>query len=341
MADHSYTSDTDLNVLTRDFLQKTIKKQVFLRGPLVTRMMLDGRMTQKGGIKKTITVKDVQGTSEVQTYLPTDTLTSATVNRRNFARFDLQYMQTPIRWTIEERVKNINADNSAKVADLLAAKVEDAWDATFDKMQEMIYDPNTTEGATNTKVLSLQTALTHDRTYGALPRSTTATNEWWQGRSPNGSYTDQATAAAPTIPNFRAWRDISDRYNDRPASSKIVVCGDTMYREWLAAAESRHINTSKPGPTASYGHESVIIDGVEFIKDKYLGADSTRAKYFFYLDTSTWHYEVDKDRNFKMEDAFWQPNIDGGSDFWLQRIIVAHRFYCDQPNANMYLSNVS
>ena len=341
MATHTYDTSTDLNVLTRDFLRKTIKKQLFLRSPLVTRLAIDGRMTQKGGIKETITVKDVQGTSEVQVYGVNDALTSAVVNRTNHFRFGLSNMQTPIRWTIQEKVENINADNSARVADLLTKKVEFAWDATYDKMQELIYDPSTTESAATPTLLSLQTALTHDRQYGGVTRSTTATNEWWQGRSPAGTYTDQATAAAATIPNFRAWRDVCDRYNDRSGDSKIVVVGDALYRQFLAAAESRHINTQGAGKTAEYGHESIVIDGVEFVKDKYLGANSTRAKYFFYLDTSTWNYEVDKDRNFKMTDGFWQGQVDGGADYWVQRIMVIHRFFCDQCNANMYLSNVT
>ena len=341
MATHTYDTSTDLNVLTRDFLASTIKKQLFLRSPMLARLLLDKRMTQEGGIKKTITVKDVQGTSEVQVYGVNDSLTSSVVNRRNHVRFGLYLMQTPIRWTIEERIQNINADNSAKVADILAAKVDDAWDATHDKMQALLYDPNTTEGASNKKMLSLQTALTHDRTYGGLSRSTTATNEWWQGRSPGDSYTDQATSVDADIPNFRKWRDICDRYNDTMASDRLVVCGDAQYREWLAAAESRNVNTSKPGKLAKYGFESVEIDGVEFVKDRYLGANSTREKYFFLLDMNTWHYEVDKDRNYKLTDAVWQGSIDGGADYWLQRIAVAHRFYCDKCNSNMYLSAVS
>jgi len=339
MASHSYDVSTDLNVLTRDFLNATRQKAVFLRSPLLAKMFDSGRMTQKGGIKETVTIKYKQGFSEVQEYGTNDPLTSSVVNRRTMARFGLTKMQTPIRWSIDEVTQNFNAVDSARVANLLTEKVDDAHDATRDQLQDRLYRAATTEGGDIMN--SLQTALTHDRTYGGLTRSTTATNEWWQGRSPDGSYTDQAGALAPNIPNFRAWRDVCDRYNDNPSSSKLVVCGDSMYRQFLAAAESRSVNTSKPGPTVKYGHESVIIDGVEFLKDKYLGADSTRAKYFFYLDVPSWQYEVDKTRNYKMTDAVWQGAMDGNADYWVQRIMTVHRFICTAPSRNMYLSNVS
>ena len=341
MATHSYDNSTDLNVLTRDYCADTIIKQLFLRSPMVTRLLLDKRMVQKGGIKKTVTVKKSQPTSHVQAYGPNEALTSAVVNTKSHVRFGLYRFQVPIRWTIEEVEQNVNADNSARIADLVAERIDDCWDAAKDKLQEWIYDPDTTEAASNKKLLSLATALTADRTYGGLSRATTATNEWWQGRSPAGSYTDQATAAAPDIPNFRKWRDIVERYNETSAGNLVVIAGDAQYRKWLAAAESRNVNTKTPGGVAKYGHTSCMIDGVEFIKDKYLGADGTREKYMFLLDTSTWNYEIDKDRNYKLTQPFEQHKIDGGADYVIQRIMTSHRFYCDKCTGNMYLSNVS
>lgn len=93
--------------------------------------------------------------------------------------------------------------------------------------------------------------------------------------------------------------------------------------------------------TANVGFNKMFIDGHQIVDADYLEGNSTTNKWVFLLNMETWELHFNKARNFKMTPFKWQAENINGTDTYLSRLLVCGNLICKQPNANMWLSNVS
>jgi len=243
-------------------------------------------------------------------------------------------------------------------------------------LAQLVYSSmeDTEEGARNTRVQGVFSALVENGTYATIVRSGSTTNEWWQ----SADYANWDTAYQITKNNISTWMNFVAEFADDP-QDLMVVLGTTLYDALQSEFEASNTYIQK-GTLASQGFESMEYKGIEIAKDYWLeqmlpgtfthgpnagtpGADAglsgtsgeTGAKIALVLDMSTWHVQYwpatdpgdaqtmtdDWAGYIEVTEPFDQSKIIGGVEKWVRRFKYKLALTCDNPNRNLLRANVS
>ncbi|HUX01772.1 MAG TPA: phage major capsid protein [Phycisphaerae bacterium] len=333
---------TNINSACRDMWEKTVVSQVFMKNPLVVRMMAQKRVWVGG--KQLAFPIDVATFEDVaQSYGYNDVLTNQDVEYLKAPKFDWKLFQVPVQYSIEEELKN---DGPDAILDLVGSKVEKAQEGARLKMRAMMYDPDNTEAGTAFESICL--ALDHSRTYGGLTTATTTTYPLWNGASLAGTYADRATAITPSLSNFRKLLACCQRRMQAPPGEWLAITSDTIFQSLQEDAARFRVYTTDGSLLYKHGFNAMVLDGCEVVSDSYLeitpstGAiNSTRQKYFFLLHIPSWELKFHPRRAFRFTGFKWQGDQVNGKDFKLGRILNAGNLVTRKPNASIWRSNMS
>lgn len=328
----------DLAAATRDAFHKTVIEEVFCPIPIVSMLIENGRVSWTGGEYIKRNVKTANGKSNAQNYFPNEPLTVGTASRLQTPKFGWKYKQMPLSYQVQDFIGNKYANEEERLLDIVAFITEQGQEDMMLSLQDDLWSTSNSES--DRAIEGVVLALTHDNTYGGLTRATTVTNEWWQGASISGDYDDNDTARSVSLSTWRSIIDTVNKYRKRKANRLYAFCGSTIFRALQSVAEARDVNAYKGLTLARYGHTGVMLDNVEVVQDFYLDQQE-RDDEIVVLDPSTWEFRVHEQRNFEMTPFKWQGDVAGGTDEWLARILLAGNLVCWQPNANIYLSNLS
>jgi hypothetical protein len=317
--------------------------EVFKKTALFAMFKARRRMSIRGGSSIKYTVKMATNESLGQAYFPGEPMTVGSKTIFANPEFKWKYTQQPVRYGIREQIENKGGKDTAPV-DLVKELVKAGHEGARLFFANAFYAVNTTGSDAGAPFQSVVDALDITCTpYGGIARTAAseATNNWWLGATPNGLWTDQDTAASPSISNFRIWKDRVRTYGD-PANKLFVVCGSSIFRSFKSQAESRTEYT-REGSELKYGFDTMVLDNVEFVCDPYLDilTVGTTDKYLFILDPETWEFRLNDERAFTFTGFTWQGDQAGGVDEYLARIMCTGNLVCKKPNANMFLSNVA
>lgn len=333
---------TNINSTTLDLWKKSVVPQVFMKIPMVARMLAQKRVFIGGkALKAPVSMDTLE--SVAQEYTPNQALTNQDKTILHAPEFGWKYFQVPLQYDITEKLQN---NGEAAIINLLAHKVQKGQEAARLKIREMMYNATNTEASAAFESINL--ACDHSRTYGGLTTVTTTTYPWWNGASTAGTYADRATAITPSISNFRVIYDCARRFTDSMPGDYLCVTSDTIFRSLKEQCERHNIYTTKASILNKFGFNAMMIDGVEVVADPYLevtpatGAlNTTRQKYFYMLNIATWELRFAPSRAFSFTGFTHQAKQVDGHDFWLGRIMSAGNLMCWQPRANVWKSNMS
>jgi hypothetical protein len=198
----------------------------------------------------------------------------------------------------------------------------------------------------------LTDALDHDKAYGGLARTVgSSIRTWWQGASYAGTYADRNTARTASIATFRTMLPACMRYlGEEKASQFLNVSGTSIFNKFRGQVEATG-DTGKYSDTklGKYGFRTIEVDGVEFVADSWLDTDpwgsssgEQTSKWDFLLHVPDWELRLFPGRDLTRMTAFeYQGKQAGGFDKYLARIFVKGNMVCYQPNASMWLSQMS
>jgi len=337
----------DLDEATRELWLRTVEAEVIQKDPLLNRLLARRQITWRGGTKikrpvDTDEYTDIHGGSTIaQSYAPNEQLRGGSKDVLQTPEFNWKFFQIPVEYTAEERVKNHLAGDW-QIVDLAEFRVAKAQRAARTHLKQMIYEAGSATSDSDIGFQGLADALTHDLTYGTIPRSGTTTNKWWQGASITGGYDDYNTARSPSIANFRKAKAACMLYSDAEGPGDLmVITSSTIFQALQSEAETMHIYSRDGSEMAKQGFNAMVLDGVEIVEEPYLEISPTRRKYFFVLNLATWELRLFPERSFELTPFVWQGELANGYDKWLARILVAGNLVCWKPNANLFNSNWS
>jgi len=331
-------ANTNVEYTTKDLWKRTIASQVILRNPLMAALFLARRFSWEGGKSITRSLAKATAESLVQDYTVGTPLTSQRKTYLTNAYFLWKFKQLPVVLTVEEKLYNMGGGDTAPV-DFSAFLVQEAQRSMRLKLRTDAYGAGADGGAA---FQGLNSALVHDATYGTISRGTTVTNSWWQGASMDETFADQGDANTVSIDLTDKMMDAVTRKETVAPSRWLYICGEAIYRNLKKFVRAKRIDT-QTGMLAKFGFQSFTIDGVEFVKDPYLitGQLTDAHKRFYLIDLNCWEYRIHPQRSFLWTGMTWQGNFTNGADEDLGRIMLMGNLVCWQPNANIYLSNVS
>jgi len=332
----------DISVLTRDMFMRTIAEQTFYTSPILAAMFENNRMNWEGGenIEFPVNTDNQAGVDLVQAYPDGDTpLTNGVRYPHAKATVPYAKWQIPIEYDVDEYLANVEGGNESKLIDIVKTRVANSHEWHNQYLIDRLYKTTSTEA--DAHINSVVLACSHDRTYeGITTDISSSANTYWQGASIAGSYADSATDYGYTIDTIRRAWDTIAKYRRDNQIRPLCIVPTSAFRKLRREAESKAL-LSGMGGLAKYGFSSMMIDEkVEVTADKWLENES-RTSDFFMLDVNTWEMRMHKDRNLKMLDFEYQGNKPGGLDKWTSRIMCMGQLLCKQPNANLYLSNLS
>jgi len=357
--------NANINVLVHEAYKKGIIAQQWMAMPLMAALLERRRVTWTGG-DNIMAIQDVNELNDhMQAYGEGEGLS---VKRSTFldrAYWDWKFAQLPIAYTMKEYVKK---GGGYSEADLVKLLVEKSQRATRIGIYRMILGaPATdklgtastaytiysdTEGTDDSKGFqSLRHALTHGTgattKHGHVARDySESLAPWWESAdldgwsSTAGIQTNACEASIDTV--RKAIDEVQTFVPGAKASDWIMLFGPAIHRKLKSWVEAKKIDTDK-GSLAKYGFDSFTIDGVQCVKDNFL-KDSVIADsdtWFFLLYLPSWEFRLHPERSYKFTDFKWQGDRAGGADEWVARILLAGNFVCHQPNANMFLTNMT
>jgi len=355
------STNANINATTKDFWIRSAKDQIFMRMPVLARMVLDKRVVWKGGKSITRPVVKAEMDELSQSYIANQQMTAHKKTMLDTPYFLWKYNQTPLSYDVKEWTENIVGGSSdTQVINFLKFLVEKGQRAARIKLYRMFYGMGTTaaglynsldtqtEGA-GANFQSCRQALTHDLQYGHLTRTDTTVNDWWQGGSlgtisGTSRNADWDTAIDASIHSFRLAMQAVTNYTDGAKPGEyLCVMGPVNFLKLKEQVEARHIYNVSGSTLAKYGFNAFMLDGVEVVEDPWLTAGKITggASFFFLFHMPDWELRILPQRNFKLGDFVYQGNIANGYDQWLARIFLTGNFICWQPNASMHLSAMS
>ena len=348
---------TNLYNLTRDLIEKSLTNEVYLRTAFLDELNKRKRITAGGRTLQFPVIKDTMQ-SLAQAYSMKEPLTSSQKSITETASFNWKYVQLPIEYDGDVEIQNLNAASEEKIYDVAEMLAEQALYGMNLKMQDMMFSGGsatlTDYNDTGKNFNSITSALYLDTTYGGLSRahvdSATGTNDWWQAAQPGtgglgtifgSDFTtiSQTVAANLTIANFRSWVVKVQRFIKKKDDIMCVMC-PTLFNKLKAECQANMIYQGATD-TAKVGFNKMFIDGHQIVDADYLEGNSTTDNWVFLLNMESWELHFNKARNFKMTPFKWQAENIYGTDTYLSRLLVCGNLICKQPNANMWLTNVS
>lgn len=351
-------ANANLTATTRELWERTLVNEVYYAMPLYAALLDQQKRAWINGTKLKRTVIKAEMDSLAQSYDTNDALTSGKTTIYDTLEFPWKMWQLPVSYNIED-VQNTGGGDAAPV-DLVTGLVEAAKHGARVELYNMTYAaPTTTYTPDVTKkgFLGLSDALDHGLTsgwstaYGGKTRTSTsvATNNWLMSASVDGAFTDQDTNMTASIANFRKIRSVCGQYAPGSKPNEwLAICGSALFQGFQSQIEARHMYM-RTGETqlASYGFNTLSIDGVEMVEDTALNlnlASGTSAttpynytpEWFFMLHKPDWELRFHPDRAMKLTDIVWQGEQTGGKDEWLARILARGNLVCWKPRASCW-----
>jgi len=342
---------SDLTETTRELFIRSLVDAVHMRTPVLEDLQRRRQISFSGGtaIERLVSYDNLDDLMQV--YEPNDALTDGKKNILATPSFTHRYGQLPLRYNVEEKLKNHHADKEIQKLNLAKFLVTKGHDAVKLFLSAQIFNTGSTTGIADGDKSSMQSivsALGHDVTYGGLARALggPGTRDWWQGCDGSGLIAEvgtstQGDAKNITINNLRKWIYETDVYHymDGMDNLQVFLC-PTLYNKLRAEMESKVIYN--PGLKQKQGITSMYLDGgIEIVSVPYLQTSSTMRSWVFIMNMKWFELRIHTERNFNLTPFVWQGDRSNGHDFWLARIMWAGNFVCWKPNSSLWLSNVS
>lgn len=360
-------SNTNLANTTRDLWLPSAQPETVEKNPLLARLILDGQVeeNERGEgtyIKKTVTYGDAADLAEW--YGMNDPLGAGSETFTDALHVTWNYIHSST--TIPANVYHQNQGGSQMV-DLAGNIVERIQQGLKIKLRRGLYDVSDTSSLdSGEKPQSVCRALDHgDDTadpgysYLGLTRDlSTETNDWFQSadlstdffRSDTKTSTQDDSQTA-SIKLFRqAYSAVKRNTEDEDARKYMVLVGPDLYRKFQSAVGAYDANTNVGPMARAYGFTTFSIDGVEFVEDGTLMANTNEysshdgggpGNWLFLFYIPSWMFFKHPDRSFTLEGPYWQAEQEGGYDRFLWRSLLTCATACFKPNQNMWLTNVS
>ena len=337
-------ANANVTATTRELWERTRVNEVYYSMPLYAALLDQQKRAWINGtaIKRSVIIDQMD--SLAQSYSVNDALTSGKKTIWATIEFPWRYWQLPVTYNIEDE-QNTGGGDAAPVS-LVDGIIEAAKHGARVKLNKMTYaQPSTTK----TDFQGLTDALDHDATYGGKTRTTTTVNTWFQGRSLAGNYTDQNTNITASIANFRKLRGVCQQYapGNKP-NEWLAIMGTDIFQAFQSQIEARHMYMrTGETPLATYGFNTLGIDGVEFVEDPSLNLDLNGGttssgdftkEFFFLLHKTDWELRFHPERAMSLTDFVWQGEQTGGKDEDLARIMAKGNLFCWKPNASIWKS---
>lgn len=340
----------DLSIATREYINRTLKHEVWWKMPIFEALEQRNKIIQSGGtdIRRPVVMDTIE--SLAQSYSANDVLNDEAKETLAQPIFTWKLMQLPLRYPATWEIQNAHADNDTQVVNLIKFLGEQGQDGIRRKMTAMMYNSGTTTPATDggEPFQSLISALNHDTTYGTLSRSFSGgTRDWWQGSDPAGlnqtvTSSSQDASYNISVANLRKWiYETSVAHWMKDKNDILVVMCPTLFNKLRAEMESK-MSYKPTGDTQRQGFNKMLLDGnITIADDPYLQKTSTTKTWLFILNLSDWDMYISTARNFKVTPFEWQGKQTNGVDVYLARILVAGNICCWKCNGSMWLSAVS
>jgi len=350
----------NLSTITRDILSRTIETQVFRRLAFLDELQKRTQIVTRGG-------KNIEGIADyaevddlAQAYNIDEQLTDGEKTSLVKPSWKWKKVQLPMKYDGDVEIQNINAGDEEQLVDLAEYIVNKAQRGIKIKLEKMLanngtatFDADYADDGKNFQ--SFVHALLHEDTattgkYGTLTRDISAgLRNWWQGADPGSIFQNiaegtaatstQGTAVDLNMANIRKWIIPVQHSIEQKKDLMIVMC-PTLFNKFKAELMS-YMMYEGATTTANVGFNKMIFEGHQIADWDFLETTATMKKWVFVLNLATWELHFNKARNFKMTPFKWCGDLPGGFDFYLARILLAGNFKCAQPNANMFLTNVT
>jgi len=350
----------NLSTITRDLVQRTIHEQVYRRMAFLDELQKRSQIITSGGK----TIKGIADYAEVddlaQAYSTDEQLTDGEKTTLTMPYWNWKKVQIPMKYDGDVEIQNLNAGKEEQLVDLAEYIAKKATIGIRIKLEKMVangggaaYDAEYSDGGNSFN--SMVHGLLHEDTattgtYGHLARDISAgLRNWWQGADPGSIFQNiaEGTAASSTqgtavdlcMANLRKWI-IPVQHSIQAKKDLMIVCCPTLYQKFKAEMMS-FMQYEGAKDTADVGFNKMYFDGHQFVDWDYLETSAVMKKWVFVLNLATWQLHFNKARNFKMTPFKWCGDLPGGYDFYLARILLAGNCFTTQPNANMFLTNVT
>ena len=323
-----------LKVDTQIFYTKTIVDQIEARYPVVKKMKKSNIKIWTGGSEVQMPIT-YERNNQTQHYAKGEQMGSSTESKRSYAKHELVYTQTPIKYDVEDFTEN---NGSQVTIDTIAAEVEAAQMGQIYTLSQNgygIYDGSTLQASapTSKQPLSLNAALTHDTTYngienyGGITRG--AQTDYFNGVSGDGTNTAVDSAVGVSYSQWDFMVDSCLKHGAK-RSSLMAVCGADLYLKWKSLVRAKESGLTASSDMFKVGFAAFSIDGVDIVLD-----DNCPASTFYMLDMDSWMWYISSKRNFLVTDFKWQGEQNDGIDEWLSRVLIAHTgLVCNKPRNN-------
>lgn len=350
----------NLSTITRDLVSRTVHAQVYRRLAFLDELDKRTRIITHGG--KTITsIADYAEVDDLaQAYAIDEQLTDGEKTTLIKPSWKWKKVQIPIKYDGDVEIQNINAGKEEQLVDLAEYLAKKAMRGMRIKLERMLaqdgtatFDADYNDDGKNFQ--SLVHGLLHEDTattgkYGTLARDISAgLRNWWQGADPGSIFQNiaEGTAASSTqgtavnldMANIRKWIIPVQHSIEKKKDLMLIMC-PTLFNKFKAELQS-YMMYEGATDTADVGFNKMYFDGHQFVDWDYLETSATMKKWVFVLNLATWELHYNSARNFKMTPFKWCGDLPGGFDYYLARILLAGNCFTNQPNANMFLTNVT
>jgi hypothetical protein len=350
----------NLSTITRDLVRRTIHTQVFRRLAFLDELKKRTQIVTHGGTAITSIADYAEVDDLAQAYSTDEQLTDGEKTTLAKPSWNWKKVQIPMKYDGDVEIQNINAGNEEQLVDLAEYIANKAQRGIKIKLEKMLAQEGTETFDTDydddgKNFNSIVHALLHEDTattgkYGGLARDISAgLRNWWQGADPGSIFQNVAegTAASSTqntavdlnMASIRKWIIPVQHSIEAKKDLMLVMC-PTLYNKFKAELMS-YMMYEGATDTANVGFNKMYFDGHQIADWDYLETSSTMKNWVFVLNLATWELHFNSARNFKSTPFKWCGELPGGFDYYLARILLAGNCICTQPNANMFLRNVS
>lgn len=347
--------NANIQASTETLWKRNVVPQVIFKRVLLRRLWENNprRIVVNGKALTSPVQKDDLG-SLFSTYTARQPLTAGSKTLLDNPVFYWKMCHASITYDADVEIQNAGG-GPATVVDLPPFFVKQLVEGMRIGLNRQIYgvasDGSTTSMSSDTGAdfNSIRQALTHDQTYGTLTRSASTTNKWWQGASISSiwsslgtAYGDSGTARSASIDTVRKCFSSVQAHKDAPPSDWLAITGPVNYGTIKSQVDASRMDTSG-SKMASYGFQGFMLDGIEIVCEPWLtNANATNSHlWFFLLHVPSWLFAILPSRNFRLMGWKHQAEYIDGYDEWLNRCFLVGNLKTEQPNASIFLSNMS
>jgi len=350
-------SNADLSIVTRELLTKGRINQVYLKMPFIESLQERAQVITRGGktIDKIVDTAEIDDLAQTYRLGSGDVLTDGEKEIKAQPSFGWKAATLSLRYGSDVEIMNTFAGSKEQLvafADDLAQRGQRGMKI---KLEKMIFNDGSTTttnyGDSGTNFQSLVNALKHDDTYGGITRTlSSGTANYWQGADPEFNPATTAAGTSPgtssqstaynfTIANLRNWLIQIGMHVDSMSDIEVYT-SPVLFNKMKAEAEAKGVY--EPGKNKmDVGFRDMTVDGYRIVQVPRLQTSATMKKWVFITNMAKWELRIHPQRDFMMTDFKHQAEVINGVDQYLARIFLAGNLVTWQPNASMFLSNVS